>query len=165
MDRAAGEPPQQEAVDGAEGQLAGLGDGAAGLGGAPVLPYQCVMQRQAGRPLPQDRGLALVGDAQRRDRAVLGGAPVQHLAADGQRVRPDGVRVVLDPARLRVDLLQLALRGGDGCAGGVEDDRPCAGRALVEGQQVRAAGHVSARSRAPAIPPGRAAPRRHRPSR
>ncbi len=101
---AAGQPPEQEAVDGAEQQLAALrprarapahvveqpGDlGAgeigveqqaglggdvparapsafsccAGVGGAPVLPDDGAVDRLAGRAVPDDRGLALVGDA------------------------------------------------------------------------------------------------------
>ena len=104
-DRAAGQAPEQEAVDGAEGELAALGGGArarrvveqpgdlgggeigvddeagrrrdrgscalglqprATLGGAPVLPDDRVGDRLAGLALPDDRGLALVGDADRR---------------------------------------------------------------------------------------------------
>ena len=40
------------------------------LGGAPVLPDDRVVHRPAGRALPQHRRLALVGDADRGDRAA-----------------------------------------------------------------------------------------------
>ena len=98
----AGQAPQQEAIHGAEGQLAALRPGAraihvvenpgdlgggeiriqeqsrlagnqilvtvrpqrvAVLGGAPVLPDDGAIHRLAGAPVPDDGGLALVGDS------------------------------------------------------------------------------------------------------
>jgi hypothetical protein len=106
MDRAAGEPPKEKGIDGAEGELAalrpvpgaghvvedpgGLGAGEVGveeeaglprhrglvpgrlqpgaeLGRAPVLPDDAPMHGLSGGAVPDDRGLALVGDADRGD--------------------------------------------------------------------------------------------------
>src|SRR2546423_1434735 len=55
--------------------------------------------------------------------------------------RPDLVRVVLDPARLGKDLAKLLLRRSHDAAAAIEHDRPRAGRALVQGQDVFHAGH------------------------
>ena len=110
MHAAAGEPPDEKAVDGAEGEVAGLrqragaghvveqpgdlgggevgieqqaglgGDGrlvagilegAAHLGGAPVLPDDGAMDGLAGAAIPDQAGLALVGDADGGDVARL----------------------------------------------------------------------------------------------
>ena len=47
-------------------------------GGAPVLPHDGPVQRAAGAPVPHHRGLALVGDADRGDRARRrGGRPAR----------------------------------------------------------------------------------------
>ncbi len=170
---AAGEPPQQKAVDGAEGDLAGAGAAAqtgdiveqpadlagaeigiddeagalrdgfrqplaapvrAQFRGAPVLPDDRVMDRAAGGALPQDRGLALVGDADRGDRTVRGGGG---FAAGGKDAAPDLLGIMLDPARLRVELGQFDLRGMAGPALRVEQDRAGAGRSLVDRQDIR----------------------------
>ena len=173
MDAPAGQPPEQEAVDGADGKLArrgalarlghilqqpgDLGRGeigieeeagqaldhralalglqpAAEIGAAPVLPDDGVVDRLAARPLPHDRGLALIGDADGRH---IGGGG-QHLAADGQGRLPDLLRVMLDPAVGREDLRQLALRHGADMAFAVEDDGARAGRALIDRQNAAA---------------------------
>ena len=53
---------------------------------------------------------------------------VDHLLA----ARPDLLRIVLDPARLGIDLLVLLLRHRDDLARVVEDHRPRAGRPLIQ---------------------------------
>jgi hypothetical protein len=89
--------------------VAGRAERAAALGGAPVLPYDRAVHRLPARPLPQHHGLALVGDAERGD---VGGLELrfgQGLVTDRERVLPDGLRIVFDPARARIVLLEFAL--------------------------------------------------------
>src|SRR3954452_21097145 len=175
MHPAAGEPPQQKAVDRAEGQgpVLGrvprprhlveqpgeLGAGEVGVdhqpgpgadmllqaighqppaevGGAPVLPDDGGGDGAAGAALPQDRGLALVGDA---DRGQIGGADAggrDRLVTDGQRVAPDVLGIVLDPAVPWEVLAQLLLAHADVAALAVEHDGPAAGGTLVERENV-----------------------------
>ena len=58
--------------------------------------------------VPQHRRLTLVGDADRGDRAVGGGG---RFAARRDNAPPDLLRVVLDPAGLRIMLGEFDLRG------------------------------------------------------
>ena len=104
--------------------------------GARVLPDDRVVDGLAGVLVPDDRGLALVGDADGGDvgggdAGLLEGALDDLLAA-----RPDLRRIVLDPARLGVDLLVLLLVDRDDAAGVVEDHEAGARGALVEGSDV-----------------------------
>ena len=106
--------------------------------GARVLPHDRVVDRLAGLAVPDDRGLALVGDADRLDVAGLG-VGVGHRAVDDlARAAPDLGRVVLDPAGLRVDLLVLALIDVGDAAVLVEEDEARAGGALVDRADVLA---------------------------
>ena len=181
MHRAAGQAPEQETVDGAEGQFAALGAGAQAVhaveqpgdlgggeigveqqagarprvglaalpaqavakrGAAPVLPDDGLVYRRAGGPIPEHRGLALVGDADRIDGAVTG---QRHQAPRrGQAVAPDVLGVVLDPAGPRVVLRQLDLPLPGGPARGVEENAAAAGGALVDRQDVARRGHPGA---------------------
>ena len=174
------EPPDQEAVDGAEGEpallraLAGAGHvvedpghlgarevgiqaeprllleeraPALGLergalrGGAPVLPHDRGVYGRPALPIPHHCGLALVGDPDRGHRSRR----VERLAAHRQRGLPDLLRVVLDPARPRVVLGELALGDStDVAAACIEDDGPAAGGALVDGEDARFAAHRAA---------------------
>src|SRR3954464_2083351 len=88
---------------------------------AVFLPHDRVHHGLAGVAVPHDGGLALVGDPQARDvvgaRAGRLDRPVAHLLG----ARPDLLRVVLDPPRLRIDLLVLLLRDADDVAAVVED--------------------------------------------
>ena len=80
------------------------------IGGAPVLPDDGIVDRLAGSALPDDRGFALIGDADAGD--VLGRqAGLRHRRAHGRDRRcPDLLRVVLDPTGRRINLAQLLLR-------------------------------------------------------
>jgi hypothetical protein len=105
-------------------------------GGAAVLPDDGAAERAAGVAVPDEGGLALVGDADgedvlRRDAAALDGA-----LADRGGGRPEIVGVVLDPARAGVVLGELLLGGGDDPHRLVEQDRPGRGGALVDGEHV-----------------------------
>ena len=107
------------------------------IGAAPVLPDDGV-RSVAARPLPHDRGLALIGDADGRPSVAAS------LAADGEGRLPDLLRVMLDPAVGRKDLRQLALRHGADMPFAVEDDGARAGRALVDGENVPGSHRVPA---------------------
>ena len=106
------------------------------VGGAAVLPDDRVVDGLAGLAIPDDRGLALVGDADGGDVARPELRPAQRLGGDGDLRRPDLLRVVLDPAGLRKDLLELLLADGHDGAVVIENDGARAGRALVEGEDV-----------------------------
>ena len=107
-------------------------EGAGDAVGAGVLPDDGVVVRPAGVPVPHDGGLALVGDAQGGEVGGLQGRLVQRALHDRGRALPDLDRVVLDPARLRQDLLVLELVLGHLVAVVVEDHETGARRALVD---------------------------------
>src|SRR6185312_6357518 len=122
----------------------------AALRGAAVLPDDGARDRAAGLALPYDRGLALIGDADRRDLLGLELQLGKHRAAGVEGCLPDLLRLVLDPAGLRVMLLELALRLGARLAVAVEQHGPRAGSALVDGEDVsRSAGGHSRSSESP----------------
>ena len=97
-----------------------------------VLPDQRVGHGLAGFAVPQHSGLALVGDSDCRQ---IGGAKLallQRLRNHILRGLPDFFGIVLDPPRLRIDLLMLFLRSGYGFAGGVKHAEAGAGRSLID---------------------------------
>jgi hypothetical protein len=105
---------------------------AAGRCRAPVLPDDGVGDRLAALAVPEERGLALVGDADRhhafqRHPGALERA-ARHRALRGENL----LGIVLDPAGLRVDLRELLLRDAHQRAVLVEDDGARARGALVE---------------------------------
>ena len=108
-------------------------EGAGDPVGAGVLPDDRVVVGPAGVPVPDDRGLALVGDAQRGQVAAREPLVVQGGLDHRGGALPDLDRVVLDPARLRQDLLVLELVLGDLVAAVVEEHEAGAGGALVDG--------------------------------
>src|SRR5439155_1612717 len=87
-------------------------------GGAPILPHDGAVHRPAAPPLPEDGGLALVRDAERRHVARAYPRAPARLAEHAQRDPPDLVYIVLDPPRLRVVLRELRV--------GAPDDAPLA---------------------------------------
>ena len=111
----------------------------AGVGGAPVLPDDGVMDRLAVDAIPDDRGFALVGDADAGDVLGADARPWPSPRARSRPRRPDFLRIVLDPSRRRIDLAQLLLRDGDRRKLVVEHDRPRRGGALIDGDEV---GHL-----------------------
>jgi hypothetical protein len=109
-------------------------------GSPPVLPDDRAMHGPAGRAVPNDSGLPLIGDTDGRD--VFGAcAGIAHSASGGlERRRPQILRLVLDLAVGRKMLRKLAL--GERCDRriGAEKNGPRRGRALVDRQHVR--GHA-----------------------
>ena len=96
-------------------------------GSTPVLPHDGVVYRLTGLPVPYDSRFALVSDADSGD-----------IAADADFTRnsklclQDLVRVMLDPARLRIDLAEFALGHRLYRATLVEQDSARRGSALIE---------------------------------
>ena len=108
-----------------------------GVGGAAVLPDDGVVDRLAGRAVPDDRGLALVGDADAGDVAGARAPALRHRLAHGRdRRRPDFLRIVLDPARAPDRSARSSC-----CATGerrqrrIEHDGARRGRALIDGDE------------------------------
>src|SRR5690606_34494965 len=92
------------------------------LGGAAVLPDDCLVDRPAGLAVPHHGGLALVGDA---DTGNVAGGDLRlrpRAAAGLERRAPEILRVVLDPSRAREMLRKLLLRRSDDAVIGVEQD-------------------------------------------
>ena len=100
--------------------------------GAGVLPDDGVVVGPAGPPVPHHRGLALVGDAAGREVGRRQALLAHGGAHDRDGALPDLHRVVLDPARLREDLLVLELVLALLVACVVEDHEAGAGRSLVD---------------------------------
>ena len=98
------------------------------------------MDRLTGRTVPYHRRLALVGDADSRDATRID--PAKNLTDDVERIAPDVLRIMLNPAGLRVMLPKLALRHRDRLRFGVEQDGACRGRALIDRQDVIGSPHA-----------------------
>ena len=112
------------------------GHGGAALGSAAVLPADGGMYRGAGLGIPQHRGLALVGDADGGHLPRLDASRGQGVLGGAQGGAPEGFRVLLHPTVRGEGLVEGALaRGHD--APVVKDDGARAGRALVDGEDVR----------------------------
>src|SRR6266446_5013800 len=101
-------------------------------GGAAALPDDGAMERRAGGAVPDDRRLALVGDAD-------GGEVVSGDARRAQRLprraldgRPEVLGIVLHPARPRIVLRDFRVAARAHGAFGVDDECRRAGRPLVE---------------------------------
>ena len=92
--------------------------------------------------LPDDRRLALIGDAERGDapRARRGSAAMTSRTRR-ERVAPDVLGVVLDPAGSGVVLWQLAPCAGRRTGAAVEGDGPRRCGALVDGEYVAGPAH------------------------
>ena len=101
-------------------------------GSAPVLPDDGAVQRLAAGAVPEDRRLALVGDADGGDLCCRNAVVAQHCTGDGKLRLPDFIGIVFDPAGLRVMLGDFLLRDAMSAALTVEQDGAGAGGALVE---------------------------------
>ena len=108
----------------------------AGRFGAAVLPDDGVVNGLAGFAVPDHRGFALVGNAQRADVLRFQAGLGQRLAGRGQLAAPDFHRIVFDPARSGINLRQLLLGQRHDAAVFVKHNAARAGGALVEGKKV-----------------------------
>ena len=124
-----------------EGFVAGGAEVGRDRGGAPVLPHDGRTGGLAGRPVPDDRRLPLVGDADGRDRP-LAEAGCHGSHGGGGRSQDLG-GVVLDPPWVRVVLRQLTRRVTDRPALGVECDRADPRGAGVDREQHRRFGRLA----------------------
>ena len=102
---------------------------------AAALPDDGVVDGLARRAIPKNRRLALVRDADRRDRAAKARF-AQGLRGNGALALPDLVRVVLDPAGLRIILPKRPLRVSADTAIAPEQNGARAGRPLIECQNI-----------------------------
>ena len=100
------------------------------------LPNDGVVDWPARSPVPNDRRLALIRDADGSD--VAGDEPrlLQSLAHDFMHGAPDLFRIVLDPARLREMLRELLLRHADDLGIHIEDNGTIARRAGIKRHDV-----------------------------
>src|SRR5262249_41705181 len=96
---------------------------------AAALPDDGVEDRAPALAVPDHRGLALVGEADRGDLGGVGDDLAEHL----ERRLPDLVRVVLHPAGLRIDLAEFGVGAVEQAAALVDGDRADAGGSLVDG--------------------------------
>ena len=104
--------------------------------GPRVLPDDRVVPGLSGLRVPDDRRLALIGDAD-GGQVRRGDVGVAHRARDHLvGARRDLQRIVLDPAGLRQDLLVLELMAGDLVAPLVEHHEAGARRPLVDRSDV-----------------------------
>ncbi|MCY1236640.1 hypothetical protein D9M72_493060 [compost metagenome] len=96
------------------------------------------MDRLAGFAIPDDNGLALVGDA---DAGDVGGRDPRLLdrLVDREDDRlPDFLRIVLHPAGFRKMLPEFLLADASHLLLAVEDDRPARRRALIDRENISA---------------------------
>src|SRR5207237_7090423 len=100
-------------------------------GRASILPDDGVADRLTRRAIPDDRRLALIGDADGGDVSRPHIRLRQHFRGDARLRRPDVARVVLYPARPGEDLRKLLLRDSDDRSLVIEQNRAGARRALV----------------------------------
>src|SRR5437667_1246673 len=106
------------------------------VGSARVLPNDCISERLTSFAVPHDGSFALVGNPDGCEVGSRQTAGSHGLSHHGLCCAPNFLRIVLQPSRLRIDLLVLSLRAGDNPAAGIEHNEPSAGRALVEGAYI-----------------------------
>jgi hypothetical protein len=112
------------------------------VGRAPVLPDDGAVDGLAAATVPDDAGLALVGDADGGD--VAGGQPGggERLPRRLHRRAPDVLRVVLDLARPWIVLGELALPRPERAQVRSEHDGPARRGALIDRQNRARLGHA-----------------------
>ena len=121
--------------------MAGGNEIRTGLCRAPVLPDDGAVDRPPRPAIPDQRRLALVGDADAGDVGCAQAALGDGLARRREHAVPDILGLMLDPARGREMLRKLALGAGHDAKRRIEQDRPRGGRALVDGEDM-SGGHV-----------------------
>ena len=127
---------QQAGAPGHERLASALPEFGAKRRGAAILPDDRIVDRPAGRPAPDQRRLALVGDPEPGEGARFDAGPGERLPRCRERGSPQRFRIMLDPASLRKDLRELLLRHGDERGVRPKDDRARRGRALVDDENM-----------------------------
>ncbi|ERH06017.1 MAG: hypothetical protein J07HN4v3_01627 [Halonotius sp. J07HN4] len=112
--------------------LAGFLDLLDAVGGASILPDECVVYWFAGFGIPDNCCLALVGDADRFELVGIEALFIERLVDYELRVLPDLHRVVFDPAGLRIDLFVFFIGLRYDVSVMVEDHETSTGRPLVD---------------------------------
>jgi hypothetical protein len=93
------------------------------VGGAAILPDDCVVDRPTALPVPDHHGFTLIGDADAGN-VLCADARLRHRRANGGHDRrPDLFGIVLDLAGGRINLAQFLLRRGERPQLCVEDNR------------------------------------------
>lgn len=89
---------------------------------AAILPDNGVVDGLPGLAIPQHGGFTLIGNANGTD--VLGRQArfLKSFASSGKLCIPDFDRIVLDPARARIDLPKLSLRKRNDVASRIENN-------------------------------------------
>ena len=100
-----------------------------------ALPDDRVIHGAARFLFPDDRRLALVGDADGGDVLHLHAAHFHGLLQRGDLGVQDVLGVVLHPARLGIVLLELDGMGGQDSPGFVKDDSPAGRGSLIQGDE------------------------------
>ena len=108
----------------------------ANFGTATALPDDGVVDRATAFLVPDHSGLTLVGNADGGNLVVMQAGLGQGLDHDRALGGEDFHRVVFDPARLRVVLLEFALRRTHHVGVTIKDDRSRTGGALVQRNNV-----------------------------
>ena len=129
---------EQKSGPGREQALAAAGfEPFAKFGGAAILPDDRAVDGAAAGAVPQQRGFALIGDADGGDLARGGAGAAQRAAAGRKRRRPQVFGVVLDLAVGREMLRKLLLRKRRDRGVGAKQNGARGRRALVDRQHIR----------------------------
>ena len=94
------------------------------------------MDGLSGCPVPDERRLALVGDADRGDRVPADAGRLEGALERAADALPDFFGFVLDPAWHRVMLGELAGGAPERAALDVHDENRASGRPLIDGEKV-----------------------------
>ncbi|KAG0163130.1 hypothetical protein DFQ30_000701 [Apophysomyces sp. BC1015] len=108
------------------------------IGGAAVLPDDRVIDRQPRLSIPYDRRFALIRNPNRMDRSAVQSRAHDRFGGDPRLCRPNFPRIVLNPARLRIDLAEFLLGSRHDAPRAVEHDGARVGGALIQRQDVLA---------------------------
>lgn len=108
--------------------------------GAAVLPDNRIVKRLAGGPVPEQGGLALIGDADGGDILRADTGALDRGAGGAGDGGPEIGGIMFDPARSRVVLGEFLLRRGNRLQRLIEEDCPRRSRPLIYGKNM---GHRS----------------------
>ena len=108
----------------------------ASFGGAAILPDNGVVDRLARFAVPHDGRLPLIGDTDRSQVACPYARLAENLYHRAHLRGKDLERVVLDPAALGVNLLELTLAMGDDVSIFAKEDGTGTGGSLIERENI-----------------------------